>query len=79
MNDDDFRQLKQLFTFHPPTDVQRASYEKIREAAFDLAHCICEECPRGPDRTAAIRHVREAVMNANASIATHNAAAYELS
>jgi hypothetical protein len=65
--------IENLFTYHPPTDIQREKYERIREAAKMLAYEIDAACEPGPDRTAAMRHVREAVMTANASIATNNA------
>ncbi len=64
-----------LFIYHPPTPEQVDKYRRIRDAAKALAFVILAECDGGPDRTAAIRKVREAVMTANASIATHNAAA----
>lgn len=67
--------IDDLFTFHPPTGVQVLQYQVIRDTARQLATVIWKECPDGPDRTAAIRKVREAVMTANVSIATHNAAA----
>jgi len=69
------RALDDLFTYHAPTPEQVIAYQVIRENARVLAGRIWEVCPPGPDRTAAIRKVREAVMTANASIATHNAAA----
>jgi len=69
------RVLDDLFTFHPPTPEQVEAYQGIRQMARVLAGTIWSLCPPGPDRTAAIRKVREAVMTANASIATHNAAA----
>ena len=62
-----------LFTYHAPTLEQTESYKRIRKAAMELAREIDRSCPGGPDRTAAVRHVREAVMTANASIATNNA------
>ena len=67
--------IDDLFTFHPPTSDQVVQYQTIREMAKQLARTIWNLCPAGPDRTAAVRKVREAVMTANASIATHNAAA----
>jgi len=65
--------LVALFTYHEPTLEQIESYKRIRYAAMVLARVINDECPAGPDRTAAVRKVREAVMVANASIATNNA------
>lgn len=64
-----------LFTYHPPVGDQVERYQRIREAGKALAREIHASCAGGPDRTAAIRKVREAVMTANASIATNNAAA----
>lgn len=66
--------VNDLFTYHPPTTEQAAAYAVIRETAKGLARVILAHCPGGPDRTAALRKVREAVMTANASIATNNAA-----
>lgn len=65
--------IADLFTYHPPTPEQIESYTLIRNAGMLLASIIDEKCPPGPDRTAAIRKVRESVMTANASIATNNA------
>jgi len=69
------RAIADLFTFHKPTPEQVEQYEDIRLIAKALALQIWDVCPPGPDRTAAIRKVREAVMTANAGIATQNAAA----
>ena len=68
--------LDELFTYHPPTGDQPARYLRIREAGKQLARVIHLELEAGPDRSAAIRKVREAVMTANASIATRNAGAH---
>jgi len=65
--------IDELFTYHAPNDKQKEAYEEIRGAAKDLARVIDRVCPGGPDRSTAIRKVREAVMTANASIATNNA------
>lgn len=67
--------LEELFTYHPPTEAQKLAYGSIRDSAKELARSILANCPPGPDRTAALRKVREAVMTANAGIATNNAAA----
>lgn len=66
-------ELVELFTYHAPTEEQKHSYTLIRETAMRLAKVINDHCPAGPDRTAAVRKIREAVMTANASIATGNA------
>lgn len=62
--------LENLFTFHAPTDEQVGNYTTIRAGAMEFARILYAECPAGPDRTAAIRKLREAVMTANAGIAT---------
>lgn len=67
--------MNDLFIYHAPTEAQKAAYQTIRDAAKTLALVIYACTPAGPDRTAAIRKVREAVMTANAGIATNNAAA----
>lgn len=67
--------LRAIFTFQPPTPEKVERYNEIRERAFDLARSIVLHCPEGPDREIAVQKVREAVMWANASIATDNAAA----
>jgi hypothetical protein len=69
--------IKQWFTYHAPTEEQVHRYNKIRSAAEALARTIVECCPDGPvggpDMSAALRKVREAVMTANASIAVGEA------
>lgn len=53
--------------------VDEESYRQIRQAVLQLVEfCIDHYCPARPDRTEAMRKVREAVMTANASIATGN-------
>lgn len=63
-------QIEQLFTYHAPDEVQKQHYAHIREKAMELARLIDVCCPESPDRTAAIRKLRECVMTANAAIAT---------
>lgn len=65
--------IEELFTYHPPTPEQAENYKEIRSAAKVLVRIIDRVCPAGPDRTTAVRKIREAVMTANASIATNNA------
>lgn len=62
--------LEHLFTYHAPKEGQALLYERLRSAALVFAREIDSVCPAGPDRTAAIRKVREAVMTANAGVAT---------
>ncbi len=65
-----YTMFENLFTYHAPTEDQTAAYGRIRKLAMDLALEIHDSVPLGPDRAAAIRKVREAVMTANAGIAT---------
>ena len=59
--------IEYIFTYHAPVGDQPLKYQRIREAAKALAYVIDQCCEPGPDRSAAIRHVREAAMTANAS------------
>lgn len=61
--------LENWFSYHAPKEGQPAKYVSLREKAKELAYLIRELVPAGPDQTAAIRKVREAVMTANAGIA----------
>ncbi len=60
--------VEEVFTYHAPTDQQIAQLKEIRDKAKKLARVILHCAPQCPDRTAAIRKLREAVMTANASI-----------
>ena len=62
--------LENLFTYHAPTPEQVELYARLRNGALEFARNIHDACPEGPDRSAAIRLLREAVMTANAGIAT---------
>jgi glycyl-tRNA synthetase beta subunit len=61
--------IEHVFSYHAPTGDQPQKYERIREAAKQLATVIQDNTPQCADQTAALRKVREAVMTANASIA----------
>lgn len=62
-------ELKRLFTYHPPRPGQAERYSKVREAALAFAEVVVDNTPKCPDRSAAVRKIREAVMTANAAIA----------
>jgi len=66
--------IETTFTYHPPTPDQVVQYTAIREAGKELARVILANTPGCADQSAAIRKVREAVMTANAAIATRGAA-----
>ena len=61
--------LLKFFRYHAPKNDQPERYVRIREAGLNLAEVINKCCPESPDKSAAIRKVREAVMTANAAIA----------
>lgn len=61
--------LDNWFTYHAPTEDQQAKYILLRDGAKKFAETILFCAPAGPDQTAAIRKIREAVMTANAAIA----------
>jgi len=62
--------LDAWFTYHAPTGPEQVQrYTELREGARAFAELIVKLTPRGSDQVAAVRHVREAVMTANAAIA----------
>lgn len=61
--------LENFFTYHAPSGNQPERYERIRKAAKDFAEVVLASTPQSADQTVAIRCIREAVFNANASIA----------
>jgi hypothetical protein len=61
--------LDEIFKYHAPNNEQLIHYERIRDAARSFAYVIIANTPKCADQSAAIRHVREAVMTANASVA----------
>jgi hypothetical protein len=61
--------LENWFTYHRPREGQSDRYEMIRAQGLVMARVIFELTPPGPDQTAAIRKVREAVFTACAAIA----------
>jgi hypothetical protein len=65
----DISTIENWFTYHAPSPDQLVAYEKLRSSAKDFAKAINDLVPDSPDKTAAIRKVREAVMTANAAIA----------
>jgi hypothetical protein len=61
--------IEDIFTYHSPTPDQLPKYQAIRDKAKELGLVILENTPPGPDQTASIRLLREAVMTANACVA----------
>jgi alkanesulfonate monooxygenase SsuD/methylene tetrahydromethanopterin reductase-like flavin-dependent oxidoreductase (luciferase family) len=61
--------IENWFTYHAPTQDQLAKYAALRESAKKFAGDLVALTPPSADQTAAIRHLRECVMTANAAIA----------
>lgn len=61
--------LRYLFTYHAPGKNQQPLYDAISTKALELALLIHEIAPSCPDRSVALRCVREARMWANSAIA----------
>ena len=65
--------IEETFTFHPVQPGQAERYEAIRAKAKEMATLIAELSPASAEQTLSFRHLQEAVMFANASIAIHEA------
>ncbi len=61
--------LRNWFTYHPPTSEQQVKYVAIRDAALNFARILLNNTPQGADQTAALRKLRESVMTGNQAIA----------
>ena len=53
---------------HAPDEEGIARITMVREATQNLIEAITDNCPPSSDRSAAIRHARDAMMNACAAI-----------
>lgn len=73
ITDEEGAALEAFFTYHAPTDEDKAKYDEINKAALAFAATVMGLCPKGPDRSAAVRMIREARMTANAAIACRGA------
>jgi len=61
-------EVRDLFTYHKPTDKQIENMENVREAGIQYVLAIIRNVPAGPTRTVAIRKVIESRMDCNSSI-----------
>lgn len=61
--------LDRYFNYHPPGQADIPKFKAIRDAGRAFAQEVVLCTPAGPDQTAAVRKIREAVMTANAAIA----------
>lgn len=62
-------EIKDLFSYHPPTGDQPMRYEIVRAAAKAFAYIILANTKPSADQTVAIRKLRECTQMANACIA----------
>ena len=65
-------EIENWFAYHTPREYQIQLYTRLRDQGRRMALLIRNSCPPGPDATAAIRKVREAVMTANQAIACYD-------
>jgi hypothetical protein len=63
------QQLEDMFTYKAPHSGQPQRYENIRKAGLAFAKAIMNLAPKSPDRSVAIRCVREAVLWTNSAVA----------
>jgi hypothetical protein len=63
-------QIEDAFEYHPWTEIQKVQGQAIREALAHAFKVIIQNAPPSPDRTVALRKLREARMDANSAI-TH--------
>lgn len=62
--------LASWFAYHPPATPEIVdAHERVREVFHDVAEFLNELLPECPDKTVALRAVREAMYHANACIA----------
>ncbi len=67
----DTEELKNRFTYHPPTPGQTSRYEKIRSAALSYAEFLIEFTPESREQSLALTKLDEVVFWSNAAIARH--------
>jgi hypothetical protein len=65
----EYADVRNRFTYHPPTDEQVKKYEQLRLNAGNLAMLISDYCPPGREKQLALTQLEQSVMWANASIA----------
>lgn len=71
--------IKNWFTYHPPTTSQIVRYGLIREEFEKLATSLNEKVPDCADKVAAFRDLRNCVMRFNLAIACNEIDANDLS
>lgn len=69
MTEISYAQVDNWFQYHAPTPAQVVQYNLIREAAKAFALVAIANSPPSADQTAAVRMLRQTVMQFNAAIA----------
>lgn len=65
------KEIENAFLYHPWDETKTAKGTKVREALAAAVKVIVAEVPPSPDRSAAIRKLRDARMDCNSAI-THD-------
>ncbi len=60
---------ERLFDAHALNEEQQQSVQQLRQHCKVLAQLIDEACPAGPEKSVAIKRLRECLMWANSAIA----------
>lgn len=68
LNTDVENLIDDIFTYHKWDDEKIAKGTRVREALANAVKVIVENVPSGPDRTVAIRKIREARMDCNSAL-----------
>lgn len=61
-------EIDDMFVYHPWDDENVAKGKAVREALANAVKVIVANVPAGPDRSVAIRKIREARMDANSAL-----------
>ena len=68
LNDEVRKEVDEMFTYQPWDDDQTARGTRVREALAAAVKVIVANVPPSPDRTVAIRKIREARADTNSAI-----------
>ena len=60
--------IKEMFTYQPWTPEQIERGKEVRDALIEAVKVIVKNVPESPDRSVAIRKIREARMDCNHAI-----------
>lgn len=68
-------ELVNRFRYHPPKEGQAERFQRIRDAALDLALLIDKECPDSREKSDSLTNLDYVVYQANAAIARREGSA----